>query len=141
MSLFDKFKIIKEGIEKPLGSKEDYKAEMANIDESTQALEKERISLKPSYWYKEAKQTSLGFGNRLSDSHEPKEEPWKGKTTKDPFKDYERLYPEFLIADPDYADAFTEFTFRRLVHARYGPEKSVELIKNMQKRLREQGKI
>ncbi len=141
MSLFNKFKIIKEGIEEPLGSKEEAEAEMASTDERIQALEEERRGLNPSYWYKEARQNPLSLGGRLSESREPKEEPWKGKTTKDPFKDYERLYPEFLVADPDDADAFTEFTFRRLVHARYGPEKSVELIKNMQKRLREQGKI
>ena len=51
MSIFDKFKIIKEGLSRPLGSKEEAEERLAAIIKERKRIQEETRNIKPSYYF------------------------------------------------------------------------------------------
>jgi len=146
MRLFEKFDVIKEGIERPLGDKEGTEARRAALDEEKKQIESETASMRPSYYFKERRSGMFGGerGGDLDFVGSPGEgsdkKPWLGQTTKDPLKDFERLLPGFMH-DQDAVDGFVTLTFRRLAMQHIPKDRAKELMERILKRLRERGEI
>jgi len=146
MRLFEKFKAVKEGVERPFSSKEEAEERLRVTRAERGQIQEETRNIKPSYYFKERRSSMFGGerGGDLDFVGSPGEgsdkKPWLGQTTKDPLKDFERLLPGFMH-DQDAVDGFVTLTFRRLAMQHIPKDRAKELMEKVLKRLRERGEI